>query len=30
VLVKSDGKLRIKEIHLAGTKTKVVFTEAQP
>jgi hypothetical protein len=25
-----DGKLHIKEIHLGGTKTKVVFTETQP
>ncbi len=30
VLMNGDGKLHIKEIHLAGTKTKVVFTETQP
>jgi dethiobiotin synthetase len=30
VLTNGDGKLHIKEIHLAGTKTKVVFTETQP
>ena len=30
LLVKSDGKLHLKEIHLGGTKTKLVFTEALP
>ena len=30
VLVQGDGKMRIREIHLGGTKTKLVFTEAQP
>jgi hypothetical protein len=30
LLVKGDGKLHIKEIHLGGTKTKLVFTETQP
>ncbi len=30
VLSKEDGKLHIKEIHLGGTKTRVVFTEAMP
>ena len=30
VLATGDGKMRIKEIHLGGTKTKLVFTETQP
>jgi hypothetical protein len=30
VCSKVDGKLHIKEIHLGGTNTKVVFTEATP
>lgn len=30
VLGTADGKMHIREIHLAGTKTKLVFTETQP
>ena len=30
VLVQSDGKMHVQEIHLADTKTKLVFTETQP
>ena len=30
VLVKGDGRTYIREIHLGGTKTKLVFTETQP
>lgn len=26
----ADGKMRIQEIHLGGTKTRIVFTEAAP
>jgi hypothetical protein len=27
VLINSSGQMRIQEIHIAGTKTKLVFTE---
>jgi hypothetical protein len=30
ILVKGDGKYRIREIHLGGTNTRLVFTDTQP